>query len=178
MSMSPIPEFPPYVHVRSLGVERSLYFEDIHVGDWFDSPETIVDEASIISFARAWDPQPFHIDRALAERSLFGGLSASGLQTLLLTYKLYIDLGVFDGTALAGLGFTNVLFKAPLRPADRIRVRTVIASARRSSKPGRAVVKVALHTFNQTGEEIASLELNMLLACRPKADNDSILEAI
>ena len=167
--MSPVPALPPDLQVRSLSVERSLYFEDIHEGDWFDSAETVVDEKSIISFAMAWDPQPFHIDKAFAERSLFGGLSASGLQTMLLTYKLYIDLGLFDGTALAGLGIANVVFKVPLRPADRIRVRTVIASARRSSKPGRAVVGIVLHTFNQTGEEIASLELNMLLACRSES---------
>ena len=169
MSMSPIPELPPDLRARALGVERSLYFEDIREGDWFDSPQVLIDESSIISFAKAWDPQPFHIDKAFAGRSLFGGLSASGLQTILLTYKLYVDLGLFDGTALAGLGITNALFKAPLRPGDRIRVRTVIAGARRSSKPQRAVVKLALHTFNQTGEEIASLELNLLLACRPES---------
>jgi acyl dehydratase len=166
MSMPPVPRLPPDLPVRARAVGRGLYFEDIREGDGFDSAEAIVDEASIVSFARAWDPQPFHVDRALAENSLFGGLSASGLQTVLLTYKLYIDLGLFEGTALAGLGFDRVLFKAPLRPADRIRVRTVIAGARRTSKPGRAVVRIVLHTFNQTGEEIASMELNMLLACR------------
>ncbi|NYT60257.1 MaoC family dehydratase N-terminal domain-containing protein [Alcaligenaceae bacterium] len=166
--MQSIPQLPPDLCARSQAVGLRLYFEDIREGDWFDSAETSVDESSVISFAKAWDPQPFHIDKDLAERSLFGGLSASGLQTILLTYKLYIDLGLFDGTALAGLGLNNVLFKAPLRPDDRIHVRAVIASARRSSKPERAVVKVALHTFNQIGEEIASLELTMLLACRSK----------
>ena len=166
MSMFPVPELPPDLHARALGVERGLHFEDIREGDCFDSAETSIDEPSVVSFAKAWDPQPFHIDKAFAQRSLFGGLSASGLQTILLTYKLYIDLGIFEGTALAGLGLTNVLFKASLRPGDRIRLRTEIASARRSSKPGRAVVKAVLHTYNQTNEEIASLELNLLLACR------------
>lgn len=166
MSMLPVPELPPEFHVRALGAEGGLYFEDIREGDWFDSAEMRLDEASVIAFAKVWDPQPFHMDKALARQSLFGGLCASGLQTILLTYKLYIDLGIFEGTALAGLGFTNVEFKAPVRPGDRIRVRAEIAGARRSGKPGRAVVKVILHTFNQTGEECASIELNMLLACR------------
>lgn len=166
MSMYPVPNLPPDQHRRSADIKRGLFFEDIREGDQFDTSEISIDESSVISFAKIWDPQPFHIDKAFAERSLFGGLSASGLQTILLSYKLYVDLGLFEGTALAGLGLTNVLFKAPLRPGDRIRVRVVIASARRSSKPERAVLKVALNTFNQIDEEIASLELNMLLACR------------
>lgn len=163
--MNPVPELPSIHNVRALAF-RGLYFEDIREGDWFDSAETSVDEASVIAFAKAWDPQPFHTDKHAAELSLFAGLTASGLQTVLLSYKLYIDLELFAGTALAGLGFSNVLFKAPLRPGDRIRVRTEVASARRSSKPDRAVVRVVLTTFNQSAEEIATMELNMLLACR------------
>ena len=131
MSMSPVPELPPDLHVRSLGVERSLYFEDIREGDWFDSVGTIVDETSIISFAKAWDPQPFHIDKAFAERSLFGGLSASGLQTILLTYKLYIDLGLFDGRRSAGHGST-VAFVGRLDAdkgiLDLVQAMTVVAA--------------------------------------------------
>lgn len=163
--MHPIPELPSCLQIRA-HAERGLYFEDLNVGDRFDTREMQLDERSVVEFARHWDPQPFHMDREAAAKSLFGGLSASGLQAVLLSYRLYVEMGLFDGTALAGLGIDNIRFKAPLRPGDRIRVQAVIAAARRSSRPGRAVVRVTLHTHTQTGEETTSMDLNFLLAAR------------
>jgi len=42
----------------------------------------------IIEFATAFDPQPFHVDAEAAQRSLFGGLCASGWHTVSVWMKL------------------------------------------------------------------------------------------
>jgi hypothetical protein len=54
------------------------YFDDVAVGDTFESQasEDITRDA-ILSFARAWDPQAYHIDEEVAKASFAGGLSAS-----------------------------------------------------------------------------------------------------
>jgi acyl dehydratase len=47
-------------------------------------------EENIIAFARKYDPQPFHIDQSAAQRSIYGGLIASGWQTAAVWMKLMI----------------------------------------------------------------------------------------
>jgi acyl dehydratase len=53
-----------------------MYFEDYVVGKRLGSYH--VTEEEIIAFARQYDPQPFHIDKAAAEKSIYGGLPVAG----------------------------------------------------------------------------------------------------
>ena len=53
-------------------VSALLYLDDLRVGQQFDSQSHAVDEEQIIRFAREFDPQTFHIDRAAAKRTLYG----------------------------------------------------------------------------------------------------------
>jgi acyl dehydratase len=57
-----------------------FYLEDLYVGQRFTSGSHLVDEAQIRRFASEFDPQPFRLDAAAAEATLFGGLAASGWQ--------------------------------------------------------------------------------------------------
>ncbi|HET8726312.1 MAG TPA: MaoC/PaaZ C-terminal domain-containing protein, partial [Alphaproteobacteria bacterium] len=66
----------------------ALYFEDFTVGRTFTTPGATLTEAEIIHFALTYDPQPFHIDVEAAKRSAYGGLIASGFQTLALSFRL------------------------------------------------------------------------------------------
>jgi len=52
------------------------YLEDFVVGEVFGSGRTRIDTAQIKSFARAFDPQPFHLDEQAARESIFQGLAA------------------------------------------------------------------------------------------------------
>ena len=54
------------------------YFEGFIAGECATAGEYLVTEAEIIEFASKWDPQPFHVDLAAAEASVFGGLTACG----------------------------------------------------------------------------------------------------
>ena len=62
---------------------RNAYLEDLSVGQRFVSGSMQLGEDDIIRFARDYDPQPFHLDPALAAETLFGGLAASGWHTSL-----------------------------------------------------------------------------------------------
>ncbi len=72
------------------------YFDDVAVGDTFESrgSEDITREA-ILSFARAWDPQIYHIDEEVAKTSFAGGLSASAIHALAISQKLVHQSGFF-----------------------------------------------------------------------------------
>ena len=61
------------------------YFEDFAVGQTFGSRRLRIDEDRIKSFAAEFDPQPFHLDAAAAQRTMFQGLAASGWHTAAVT---------------------------------------------------------------------------------------------
>lgn len=55
---------------------KSVYFEDIELGEPSTFGEHLLTREAIVEFARTWDPQPFHIDDEAARGSVFGGLGS------------------------------------------------------------------------------------------------------
>ena len=68
-------------------MESWKYFEDFEDGFVFDFEVPALTKEEIISFARNYDPQRFHLDAVEAEKTHFGGLVASGFQTQLLCFQ-------------------------------------------------------------------------------------------
>jgi len=58
------------------------YFEDIADGEQLNCQNVIITRENIITFAKKFDPQPFHTDEDAARESIFGGLIASSLYIL------------------------------------------------------------------------------------------------
>jgi len=87
---------------------REMYFEDFKAGDRFVSPGVTVTESMIIDFALAYDPQPFHLDSTAAAASHFGGLIASGLQTLALGFRVFVQLGIFSACGMGSPGLDEL----------------------------------------------------------------------
>ena len=55
------------------------YFDDFELGETWPIGETYtMTKDEIVSFAAKWDPQPFHVDEAAAEKSVYGTLTACG----------------------------------------------------------------------------------------------------
>ena len=73
------------------GIVRMRYFEDFEAGEVIEIGSKKVTQAEIITFAEAFDPQPFHISEAKAKDSIFGGLIASGWHTCAIFMRLYVD---------------------------------------------------------------------------------------
>jgi acyl dehydratase len=146
------------------------YFEDFKVGDRFTSGGMTVTEAEIIAFARQWDPQPFHVDAEYASRSTFGGLIASGLHTMAVTLRLWLDQGVLRACSLGSPGLGEVQFVRPVRPGDTLRVLTDIVELRPSaSRSDRGIARIRQITINQHGEQVIEQETTVFLKKRPVA---------
>jgi acyl dehydratase len=140
-----------------------LYWEELEVGQTFSGPSMTVSQASIIDFAMMWDMQPFHVDAEAAKDSVFGTLVASGLHSLLLTYRLYLETRLLHGTALAGLGINQLKFHRPLKPDDNMQVIVKIAAKRETKKQDRGIADLAL-TGQVQGEPCISFILQALVA--------------
>ena len=147
--------------------ERALWFEDFAPGQSFETRGATLSEAQILDFAMAWDPQPFHLDRAAAEASPYGGLIASGWQTLLVCFRLILATGLFDAASLGSPGVEALRWLKPVRPGDTLRARGEVLETRPSrSKQDRGSAIIAYETLNQRDEVVMDWRCTHLLRRR------------
>jgi acyl dehydratase len=145
------------------------YLEDFRVGQRFSTGRRVVDDAQIKLFAAEFDPQPFHVDPAAAEKSIFRGLAASGWHTAGITMSLLVHGDLRPAGGIIGLGLEGMQWPRPVRPGDELRVETEILDVRpSSSKPGQGLLKVRNTTFNQRGQPVLSQIVNLLVLRRPE----------
>lgn len=143
------------------------YFDDFTVGDVVETAGVTLTEAAIIDFALIHDPQPFHIDRVAAESGPFGGLIASGFQSMALSFRLLLQTGIFAGTSLGGGAMDEVRWLKPVRPGDTLSVTMTVVSVTPSRRGDRGTVRCAYATRNQQGEVVLTFLINQIVAARP-----------
>jgi acyl dehydratase len=133
------------------------YFEDLKAGDRFKSSTYKVTEEGIISFAREFDPQSFHLDPVKAGQTIFEGLIASGWHTAAITMRLFVQTLNFAEGAI-GLGVDELRWPNPVRPDDVLLVETEIIDLRESrSKPNHGIIRLRNVTTNQRGEVVQTM---------------------
>lgn len=134
------------------------WYEDFPVGkEWALTPVTLTRE-SIIAFARDYDPQPFHLDDAAGEASLFGALAASGWQTCALAHRMLCDVVILDMAGLGSPGVDNIKWLKPVLVGDTIAGRAIVTEARlMKSRPGIGLVCVRTEIVNQKGELVLTM---------------------
>lgn len=143
------------------------YFDDLSVGDTFETGGVTLTESAIIDFALTHDPQPFHLDKVAATQSVFGGIVASGFQTIALTFRLFRDTGVVTGTNMGGHGMDEVRWRAPVFAGDTLHARVTVEELTPSrSKPDRGTVRFRYRTYNQNDVEVLSLSIDHVIARR------------
>jgi acyl dehydratase len=140
-------------------MHHRIYWEDFVVGDVLPMGEKVVDRDEVVAFARAYDPQPFHVDEEAARRSMFGGLIASGWHTCAMVMRMMCDSYLNESASLGSPGVDNVRWLKPVRPGDTIRATRHITDKRASqSKPQIGIVKSRWEVHNQKGELVMTME--------------------
>ncbi len=144
------------------------YWEDIEIGHTYALGSVTLNEAEIVAFAREFDPQPFHIDRAAAEASMFGGIIASGWHTCSAMMRLLADNFLHPETSLGSPGIDEVRWPKPVRAGDTISA-SLTATAKRASasKPFMGLVFYDWTGVNQRSEVVATMKGTNLIRRRP-----------
>ena len=143
------------------------HYEDLAVGEVIDLGRTAVSKEMIVSFAREYDPFPFHLDEAAAKASLLGGLASSGWQTAALTLRMLGDSFLNSIASMGGLGFSDLKWKKPVMVGDTIGGTATIVALRRSRHhPERGIVTLDLDIRNQKREPVMSMRLANLVELR------------
>lgn len=136
---------------------RSLFLEDLEIGQTWTGGPIVMTEADIIRFAREFDPQPMHIDPEEAANGRFGGLIASGWHVASLVMRDFVDVAPFGDTPLLGLKVDDLQWRHAVRPGDRLHIRREIVDVRRSeSKPDRGVLTMKMTVTNQSDQVVMS----------------------
>ena len=147
--------------------QNRRHYEDLKVGEVVDLGHTSVSKEMIISFAREFDPFPFHLDEEAAKASLLGGLASSGWQTAALSLRMLGDSFLNTIASMGGLGFSDLKWKKPVMVGDSIGGTATIASLRRSRHhPERGIVQLDLDIRNQKGEPVMTMRLANLIELR------------
>ncbi|HVJ51034.1 MAG TPA: MaoC family dehydratase [Aliidongia sp.] len=140
-------------------------FEELSVGQRFALGSVELTRDDIMEFARQFDPQPFHLDEAAAERSIFGGLAASGFHTISAIFGLGARSGLLAEVSLGGSGVEEARWLKPVRPDQPLSLTWTIESiAPSKSRPGRATVRIRSDVTDSTGEPVMRMVLVHIMA--------------
>lgn len=144
-----------------------MFFEDFTVGQSFTTRSTSLTEDEIIEFAGKYDPQPFHIDREAARYSLYGGLIASGFQTMGVCFRLFYQEGILSSCNLGSPGIDEIRWLQPVRPQDSLRtVVEVLSKKTSSSKTDRGRVRMRYSAVNQNESTVLTMIITHILKRR------------
>jgi len=156
-------------NMRSGATENRMieWFEDLEAGTRFKGGPVQVTEADIKRFAAEFDPQPFHLDNAAAERTAFKGLAASGWHTAAIAMRLTVEVHPFGPHPLLGLGVDNLRWLAPVRPGDTLRIEGEVVGMTPSRTKPQGTVLIKWTLYNQRNEAVYTFTPIGIMPRRP-----------
>jgi len=141
-------------------------FEDLTVGDHYDTGHIVVTEAHIVGFAGlSGDFFDLHVDDEFAKAQGFPARVAHGLLGLAMADGLK-NRSAVRLVVIASLGW-NWSFKGPILAGDRIGVAVVVKAKRFNSKADRGVLTLGFTVRNQRGEIVQEGETTLLTPLQP-----------
>ena len=130
----------------------------IKIGTWQLTVEAVTD------FAGTWDPQPFHLDAAAAEKLGLRGITASSLHIFAVCTRLFADFQPGFRT-LAMVGKDELRLHQPALATDLLCYTTQVVRLTPSrSRPDRGVVRLADTVSNAADEAIMTQYVDLMLA--------------
>lgn len=143
------------------------FYEDYSVGETIKADGVTISEAEILDFAFRYDPQPFHLDKEVAAKSIYGGLIASGWQVGAVTFRMLVQAGVLGRGSMGSPGLDELRWTKPVRPGDTLYAEAEVTDMRPSqSKPDRGLVFMTYRVRNQSGEVVMSFRSTQLIRRR------------
>jgi acyl dehydratase len=133
--------------------------QEIPFGSW------TLSEQDILDYARVWDPLPMHTDPAWAATGPFGGVIASGLQTIAVYQRLIVDALWANATGKAGRGF-NLKFLAPVRPGTTLTGAAEVVAVNARPERGDALVQLTSRLWDDVGTVVLELKADVIMTLR------------
>ena len=158
---------------------QPTFYPDLVVGETYEIGSYGFTAEDIVRFAKAFDPQPFHIDPEAAARSHFGALCASGWHTGAACMRKLIDRrnmlrealdakGVNPPAMGSSPGFKDLVWHMPVYVGDEVTFASTLVSKRATaSRPGWGLIFSRNTGTNQKGELVFSVTGSVFMETRP-----------
>lgn len=118
----------------------------------------------ITSFAEQWDPQFFHTDpERAASEGFFGGIIASGIQTLAVFQRLSVQSFSQNIKVIGGAGIKDLQFRRPVYPDDTLTGSLTVTDIRQEPERNRALITYAGELTNQNQERVLLLSISVYI---------------
>ena len=142
------------------------YFDEIEVGEEYESPGRTVTESDIVLFAGvSGDYNILHTDAEFMKQSIFGERIAHGLLGLAIQSGLFTRATrAYATVAFVGLRWK---FKGPVKIGDTIRLQAKVTAKQEGSKPECGLVTLERRVLNQRDEVVQEGETDFLVERRP-----------
>jgi acyl dehydratase len=142
------------------------YFDEIELGEEYESPGRTVTEADIVMFAGlSGDYNVLHTDAEFMKKSIFGERIAHGLLCLA------IQSGLFNRAtapyATLAFGGLRWKFKLPVKIGDTIRLRAKVTEKKDLDEPDRGLVTLERTIVNQRDEIVQQGQTDLIVQRRP-----------
>ena len=153
------------------GFDRSLYYDDLNIGDTYLSQSRTITEADVMLFAGlTGDYVQLHTSRQYAEQSRYGQPIAHGMLTLAISYGLNSLTGLFENSIVASLEQNHIKDVAPVFFGDTIHNVTTITGKRiSSSKPQFALLERHTDVLNQRDEIVLSYDSVVMIKTKKES---------
>ena len=144
------------------------YYEDMDVGEEYESPARTITEADIVNFAAlSGDWSPVHCDEEYCKKTPYKTRIAHGLLGLAIAEGLKFRLPEFTNARYMASLYWNYKFTGPILIGDTVRVRVRIQSKRETKKPDRGIVVEYVSMLNQRDEVVQEGEHGLMVWRRP-----------
>jgi 3-hydroxybutyryl-CoA dehydratase len=142
-------------------------FDDLAVGDEWESPRRTVTETDVVLFAGlSGDYNPLHVDHSAAQKNPFGRPVAHGLLGLAIATGLMSQAPRVD--TLAFLAIIEWKFHRPIVFGDTIHAMSVVESLERQANGRRGIVTWHRKILNQDGHLVQEGRTQTLVRGRSK----------
>ncbi|MBP1296699.1 MaoC/PaaZ C-terminal domain-containing protein [Bradyrhizobium elkanii] len=143
-----------------------LYAEDLTEGQTFELGSYTIGEAEILEFAGKYDPVPIHTDPVAAAAGPFGGLIASGFNTIAIYQRLVVEAIWTKVAGIVGRNF-EIRLPSPVRPGATLTGQSRIQKITIRPERRDAVVIFKTELVNDEQRPVLVLVLDALIHMRP-----------
>lgn len=140
-----------------------MKFKEFEPGVVVHHGPVTVNEAEMLAFSRAYDPQWFHVDPERARQGRWGGLIASGWMTCGLAMRMATEAVLEGSESFGSPGLERLRWMAPVRPGDRLRFEGTVDSLRVSaSRDDLGIMRWTWRMYNQDDVQVLETEVTSL----------------
>ena len=141
-----------------------MFFEDFKIGLVFNTGSKKITKDEIISFAKNYDPQYFHVDENKAKNGPFWTLVSSGFMTLGVSFTQFFETGVVKDTGMGAWGIDELRWTFPVYPNDELKSEVKVIEKKLSSKnPSKGTVRTLNTVTNQDDKVVMTWIANFLI---------------